>query len=102
MNKQQLHEQLEQLRAALHQMDSPDSTERDILQKVVSDIQDILARPEGHAEHYRGLNERLKDCRCATRGLPSGSNSADEASDRSTGLHGDLDKSLRSPLRPLR
>lgn len=61
MKKQQLHEQLEQLRAALHQMDSPDSTERDILQKVVSDIQDILARPEGHAEHYRGLNERLKD-----------------------------------------
>jgi len=31
------------------------------LVKVVSDIQDILARPEGHTEHYRGLNERLKD-----------------------------------------
>jgi len=62
MNKQQLHERLEQLRAALHQVDSPDSTERDILQKLASDIQDILARPaEGHTEHYRGLSDRLKD-----------------------------------------
>ena len=61
MNKQQLHEQLKQVSAALHQVDSLDTTEREILQKIVSDIQNILARPEGHAEHYRGLNERLKD-----------------------------------------
>ena len=61
MDKQQLHEQLEQLHAALHQVDFSDSNEREILQKVTSDIQDILARQEEQTEHYRGLGERLKD-----------------------------------------
>ncbi|HLO00659.1 MAG TPA: DUF4404 family protein [Pyrinomonadaceae bacterium] len=61
MDKQQLHEQLEQLHAALHQVDSADSNERQMLQKVASDIQDILARQEDQTEHYRGLGERLKD-----------------------------------------
>lgn len=61
MDKQQLHEQLQQLHAALQRVDSLDSKERETLKKVVSDIQDILARQEDQTEHYRGLSERLKD-----------------------------------------
>jgi tRNA C32,U32 (ribose-2'-O)-methylase TrmJ len=61
MDKQQLHEQLEQLHAALHQADFSDNNEREILQKVVSDIQDILARQGDQTEDYRGLGKRLKD-----------------------------------------
>lgn len=61
MDKQQLHEQLEQLHAALHQADFSDNNERDMLQKVGSDIQDILARQGDQTEHYQGLGKRLKD-----------------------------------------
>jgi Domain of unknown function (DUF4404) len=61
MDKQQLHEQLEQLHAALHQVDFSDNNEREILQKLGSDIQEILARQEAPTEHYQGLGKRLKD-----------------------------------------
>ena len=61
MDKQQLHEQLEQLHAALHQVDFSDNNEREILQKLGSDIQEILARQEARTEHYQGLGKRLKD-----------------------------------------
>jgi hypothetical protein len=61
MDKQQLHEQLEQLHAALHQIDFSDNNEREILRKLGSDIQDILARQEAQTEHYQGLGKRLKD-----------------------------------------
>ena len=71
MDKQQLHEQLEQLHAALHQVDFSDSNEREILQKVASNIQDILARQEEHTEHYRGLAERLERCSSTARGFSS-------------------------------
>ena len=61
MDKKILHEQLEQLHAALHEVDFSDSNEREILQKVASNIQDILARQEDQTEYYRGLGERLKE-----------------------------------------
>lgn len=61
MDKQQLHEQLEQLHAALHQVDFSDSNERETLLKVAGDIQDVLAQQEDQTEHYLGLGERLKD-----------------------------------------
>jgi hypothetical protein len=61
MDKQQLHEQLEQLHAALHQADFSDNNERETLLKVAGDIQDVLAQQEDQTEHYRGLGERLKD-----------------------------------------
>ena len=62
MDKQQLHERLQQLHAELDQVECSDANQRQILQKVASDIQDLLARQEGSGtEHYRDLGERLKE-----------------------------------------
>ena len=60
MNKKQLHEKLQQLHAELDQVECSDN-QREILQKVASDIQELLARQEEGAEHYRHLGERLKE-----------------------------------------
>jgi hypothetical protein len=59
MDKQQLHEKVELLHAELDQLERPDSNQREILQKVARDIQDMLARQE--ELHYRDLGERLKE-----------------------------------------
>ena len=61
MDKQQLHEKLEQLHAELDQVESADSDQQEILRKVASDIQSLLARQEEGPEHYRDLGERLKE-----------------------------------------
>jgi methyl-accepting chemotaxis protein len=61
MDKQQLHEKLQQLHAELDQVESSRGKQREILQRVASDIQDLLARQEEGAEHYRDLRERLKE-----------------------------------------
>jgi hypothetical protein len=61
MDKQQLHEKLQQLHAELDQVESSRGNQREILQKVASEIQDLLARQEEGAEHYRDLGERLKE-----------------------------------------
>ena len=61
MDKQQLHEKLEQLHAELNRVESPDSDQREILRKVANDIQNLLARQEESAEHYQGLRDRLKE-----------------------------------------
>ncbi|HEX6188364.1 MAG TPA: DUF4404 family protein [Pyrinomonadaceae bacterium] len=60
MNKKQLHEKLQQLHAELDQVECSDN-QREILQKVASDIQALLARQDEGAEHYRDLGERLKE-----------------------------------------
>jgi hypothetical protein len=59
MDKQQLHEKVELLHAELDQLERPDSNQREILQKVARDIQDMLGRQE--ELHYRDLGERLKE-----------------------------------------
>lgn len=59
MDKQELHEKVELLHAELDQLECPDSNQREILQKVASDVQDMLARQE--ELHYRDLGERLKE-----------------------------------------
>lgn len=61
MDKQQLHEKLKLLHDELEQMEFPDSNQREILKKVASEIQDMLARQEEGMEHYSGLDERLKE-----------------------------------------
>ena len=61
MDKQQLHEKLQQLHAELDQVEGSEGNEREILQRVASEIQDLLARQEEGAEHYRDLGERLKE-----------------------------------------
>ena len=61
MDKQKLHEKLQQLHAELDQLECSDGNQREILQKVASDIQDLLARQEEGTDHYRDLGERLKE-----------------------------------------
>lgn len=62
MDKQQLHKRLEELHAELQQVDSVDAGERDILQKLTSDIEQWLAQKEGAPSHqYKGLAERLRE-----------------------------------------
>ena len=55
MDKQELHEKLERLHEELSRAESSDSSQREILQQVVTDIQKMLARQEETTEHYRGL-----------------------------------------------
>lgn len=61
MDKQQLHEKLNQLHAELDQVECSDGKQREILQKVARDIQELLGRQEKGAGHYRDLGERLKE-----------------------------------------
>lgn len=61
MDKQKLHEQLEQLHAQLALVENLDSTEAEMLEHLASDIREILEREDNHARHYTGLGERLKE-----------------------------------------
>jgi Domain of unknown function (DUF4404) len=61
MNAQQLHEKLKLLHDELDQVEFPDSNQREMLKKVASEIQDMLARQEEGMEHYGRLGERLKE-----------------------------------------
>lgn len=60
MNKQELHEKLEQLHTELNRVESSDSNQREILQKVATDIQEMLVQSGETTEHYQGFGERLK------------------------------------------
>jgi predicted negative regulator of RcsB-dependent stress response len=62
MDKQQLHIQLEELHAALRQVDSPDAAEQETLRRLRGDIEALLARrDDATAHHYKGLAERLRE-----------------------------------------
>jgi hypothetical protein len=61
MNAQQLHEKLKLLHDELDQVELPDSNQREILKKVASEIQDMLAQQEERMEQNGGLRERLKE-----------------------------------------
>ncbi|MEN3333622.1 MAG: hypothetical protein V7641_2987 [Blastocatellia bacterium] len=62
MDKQQLHKRLEELHAELQQVDSVDVGERETLQKLTGDIQELLAQKEGAASHhYKSLAERMQE-----------------------------------------
>ena len=61
MDTQQLHAKLKLLHDELDQVEFPDSNKREILEKVASEIQDMLARQEVGTQHYGGLSERLKE-----------------------------------------
>jgi len=60
MNKLELHEKLEQLHTELNRVESSDS-QREILQKVATDIQEMLLESGETKEHYQGFGERLKE-----------------------------------------
>ncbi|HEV7683185.1 MAG TPA: DUF4404 family protein [Pyrinomonadaceae bacterium] len=61
MNKQELHEKLEQLHTELNRVESSDSNQSAILQKVATDIQEMLGQSGETKEHYQGFGERLKE-----------------------------------------
>ena len=64
MDKQQLHNSLEQLRGELQQIESVDENERQILQKVMSDIKKLVQagdRDQHHEHVYERLDEGLRE-----------------------------------------
>lgn len=61
MNDKQLRSHLEQLHTELRQTDALDEKERELLQDLEKEIQDLLGREGGHARHYAGLSDRLRD-----------------------------------------
>jgi hypothetical protein len=62
MDKPQLHKRLEELHAELQQVDSVDASERETLQKLTGDIQELLTQKESaSSHHYKSLAERLEE-----------------------------------------
>jgi ElaB/YqjD/DUF883 family membrane-anchored ribosome-binding protein len=62
MDKQALRGQLEELHAELQQLDSIDANERELLQGLARDVQEILTREADRTEqHYSSLGERLRE-----------------------------------------
>jgi predicted nuclease with TOPRIM domain len=61
MNKQRLRAQLEQLHTELQEVESLDSNEREMLEKLAGEIQAILEREEDHPQHYSSLRDRLRE-----------------------------------------
>jgi response regulator RpfG family c-di-GMP phosphodiesterase len=62
MDKQQLREQLGNLHAELQQVESVDEDERAMLQKLATDVGEILERGDDHPhQHYGRLGERLRE-----------------------------------------
>jgi DNA repair exonuclease SbcCD ATPase subunit len=62
MDKQQLHRRLEELHAELQQVDTVDAGERETLEKLRGDIQQLLAQKDDAPSHqYKSLSERLRE-----------------------------------------
>ena len=62
MDKEQLHERLQQLHSQLQQLEFVDEPDRKLLQQLSADIQELLEQGErDETHHYRRLGERLRD-----------------------------------------
>ena len=61
MDKQTLRGRLEELHAELQQVESVDVNERELLQNLASDVQEVLRREDDRPQHYSGLGARLKE-----------------------------------------
>ena len=62
MDKQDLHKKLQQLHTEFQQLELVDEKERDILQQLMADIQELLEQEEGYQVHrYKRLGERLRE-----------------------------------------
>ncbi|HXG63859.1 MAG TPA: DUF4404 family protein [Blastocatellia bacterium] len=62
MDKQQLHERLAQLHTELQQVESVDDKDREILQRLARDIQELLEESGGGQAHqHHRLGERLRE-----------------------------------------
>lgn len=60
MSRQELHRQLAQLHSELQRVKSPDASEREMLQKLADDIEQVLDQREDQHQQYRRLSERLR------------------------------------------
>ena len=61
MDKQTLRVQLQELHAELQQVESLDVNEREMLQNLARDVQQILHREDDRTQHYSSLGEQLRD-----------------------------------------
>jgi uncharacterized protein DUF4404 len=61
MDKQQLHDKLQQLQNELQQIDSADEDERQILQKVIGDISKLIEAGDTDQPHVDRLGEGLRE-----------------------------------------
>ena len=62
MDKKQLHETLEQLHAELQQIESVDESEKQTLQKLMTDIEKLTqSRESNQQQAYEPLVEELKE-----------------------------------------
>ena len=61
MKNEELRTQLEKLHDQLHQADSLDLQQRELLQTLADEIQVLLKRDENQRHHYTSLSERLND-----------------------------------------
>jgi hypothetical protein len=61
MTNEQLRTQLEHLHAELQQADALDTQQRELLETLANDIQQLLTRAESHPQHYGSLGERLSE-----------------------------------------
>ena len=61
MDKQQLHTTLEELHGELQRIESVDERERQILQKLIGDINKLLEEGESDQHHVARLDEGLRE-----------------------------------------
>ena len=61
MTNEQLRAQLEHLHGELQQANALDSRQRERLETLANEIQELLDRNESRPDHYRSLRERLSD-----------------------------------------
>jgi hypothetical protein len=61
MDKQQLHTTLEQLHGELQQIETVDDDERQILQKLMSDIEKLVEAGESDQHHVARLDQALRE-----------------------------------------
>lgn len=61
MDKQTLREHLQELHAELQQIESLDVNEREMLQKLAREVQELLRREEHRTQHYNSLRDQLRE-----------------------------------------
>lgn len=61
MDRQELHGKLKDLHTELQRVESLDHNERETLESLARDIQEILEKGQDETNNYDGLGDRLKD-----------------------------------------
>jgi septation ring formation regulator EzrA len=61
MDKQTLRGRLEELHAELQQVETLDVSEREMLQSLATDLQEVLRREDDGTQPYSSLGDRLRE-----------------------------------------